>query len=213
MDAMAIQAITYLSEGRYSLFAALVCIGLFLNGQKLLTFFDSFKKRRLELLKEATEAYSIDDNLKTHLKDEIEGELFRLSHRVKMHKAVRDASLKLYFKHDRELPFIHFIRARQLLDVIDGILTVKISKADWVGFYYNIVFGFLMLFSGILSLVIARKVIESSILEAFGWAIASLFIILFSLFILAQTMSVISAKKIRTFIRLHSEESSNQTKS
>ncbi|MBL1320844.1 MAG: hypothetical protein COA63_007250 [Methylophaga sp.] len=104
-----------LSEGQYSAFAIAIALGVLFNASKILNFFDGVKKRRIDLLKEASSIRSLNENLKNHFEDEIEGEYFSLIHKVKMDKGLRDACIALYKKAERRLPFVHFLRAKMHL--------------------------------------------------------------------------------------------------
>ena len=205
------KALEYLGDGQYITFAVATVVGLLFNAQKILSFADSFRKRRIELLKEALRFETINENLKRHLEDEVEGEYFRLTHKVKMDKGIRDASINLYTKLERQLSFLHFIRARNHLELINGDLKVVISSFDKVGYYYNLIVGIAMLLTGFLFSTIINTMQDPTLFKVLVWIGFCLFFIAFGFFLLAQTFSIKSAKKVDQYIRQYVTRSVRET--
>lgn len=193
------KAVQFISEGNYLAFGIATVIGILFNIQKILTVADAFRKRRIELLKEAIGVTSKNENLQRHFQDELEGEYFRISHNVRMDKGIRDASIDLYLKLERQLPFVNFIRAKNSLELDEGILRVKISNFDKIGFYYNLIFGFLLFMSGTLLLLLIDSLKQPTVLGVLTWIILCIFLMAFGFFFLSQTSSYHSAIKIKQF--------------
>ncbi|XOB91768.1 hypothetical protein ACMC9M_15815 [Pseudomonadota bacterium 24LQ007] len=191
------KAIEFVAEGKYVAFSIAIVLGVLFNAKNILAFADTYKKRRIELLKEAVAIGSINENLKSHFEDEIEGEYFRLAHKVKMDKVIRDACIDWYAKLNRELSLSHFIRARPHLEVCDGELNVKISTFDKIGFWYNLIAGITLLLSGFMFLAMTNAINSQTILGVLVLVAMSLFLIVFGFFLLSQTFSVTSAKKVQ----------------
>ena len=118
------KSLELLVEGKYIAFAFAVTLGLAFNARSIVAFFDAFRKRRIDLLKEATSLSTISENLKSHFEDEIEGEYFRIAHKVKMDKGIRDACVELYLNIEKRIPFSHFINARYHFEAPGGHLRV-----------------------------------------------------------------------------------------
>ncbi|WP_166253907.1 hypothetical protein [Marinobacter salicampi] len=195
------KAFEFISTGEYAAFSFAIVLGVLFNLKHILSFADTYKKRRIELLKEAASITSINENLKVHFEDEIENEYFRLVHKVKMEKVVRDACIDWYAKLNRELSLSHFIRARSHLVLKDGKLDVKISKFDKIGFWYNMIAGIFLLLLGFFFLAMTSAVQSQTILGVFVLVGISLFLIVFGLFLLSQTFSVTSARKVREALK------------
>lgn len=194
------KAFEFISQGEYAAFSIAIVLGILFNLKNILSFADTYKKRRIELLKEAVSVDSINGNLKVHFEDEIENEYFRLVHKVKMEKVVRDACIDWYARLNRELSISHFIRARSHLEIKDGKLEVKISTFDRIGYWYNMIAGILLLLIGFPFLAMTNAIQSQSIVGIIVVIGVSLFLIVFGLFLLSQTFSVVSAKRVQEAI-------------
>ncbi|MAR73477.1 MULTISPECIES: hypothetical protein [unclassified Halomonas] len=196
------KAFEFIFQGEYVAFSIAIVLGILFNLKHILSFADIYKKRRIELLKEAVFVDSINGNLKVHFEDEIENEYFRLAHKVKMEKVVRDACIDWHVRLNRELSIAHFIRARSHLEIKNGELEVKISTFDMIGYWYNIIAGILLLLIGSLFLTMTNAIQSQSIVGIVFVIGVSLFLIFFGLFLLSQTFSVVSAKRVQKAIGL-----------
>ncbi|MGD9169712.1 MAG: hypothetical protein PVI97_06575 [Candidatus Thiodiazotropha sp.] len=186
-------------EGKYLAFALAIVLGLIFNAHNILAFADRLKKRRIELLKEAADLSTISENLKRHFEDELEGEYFRLSHKARMDKGIRDACIELYSRVERRISFTHFIRARSHLELHDGRLLVNISIFHKIGYYYNMIAGTGMSLVGFSLITIVSSLQQATALHVLIWLGMCVFLMMFGFFMLSQTFSVYSAKKIREF--------------
>lgn len=189
------KVIEFFPELKYLAFAIAVVPGLVFNAKNIIAIVDIFKKRRLDLLKEAL-SHSANEKLKTHYEDEIEGEYFRITHNAKMDKGIRDACIDYYLEIEKRIPFSHFINARHHLEAPEGHLSVNITKFDLVGYYYNVIAGFFMFVSGFVLIALIKLIEIESVLHLLIWIAMSLTVIMFGFFLLMQTASVVSAKKI-----------------
>lgn len=187
----------FLFEGKVLAFSIATAIGILLNAQKVLSFIDSYKKRRIELLKEATEFSGLSCKLRNQFNEEIESEYFRLVYRTKMDKSLREACLVLSENNKAEMPFIHFLRAGPHLSLNKGNLLVSISKVDYFSYFYNIILGVLMLLIGFSLIVFLKELTNPTIYSVLGLLGVCGFSIIFGFFFLSQTYSVNSARKIR----------------
>lgn len=194
------KAFELFAEGKYMAFAVATVMGLLFNAKNILAFADIYKKRRIEILKEAIGLESINVNLKKHFEDEIEGEYFRLAHKVKLDKGIRDACIDWYYRLNRTISFSHFIRAKTHLDVQDGNLSVTISNFDKVGYWYNLIAGVGMLIFGFLLAAMINTIKTPTLIGVFTLLGISVFSISFGSYMLSQTLSVISARKVQQAI-------------
>lgn len=194
------KAFEFFTEGKYVAFAVATVMGLLFNAKNILAFADVYKKRRIEILKEAIGLESINVNLKRHFEDEIEGEYFRLAHKVKLDKGVRDACIDWYYRLNLAISFSHFVRARTHLEVRDGNLSVTISTFDKVGFWYNLVAGVGMLLFGFLLAAMINALKPPTLVGVFILLGMCAFLIVFGFYMLSQTFSVVSAKKVQRAI-------------
>ena len=194
------KSMEFISEGNLLAFSVAMVLGVLLNAQKILSFIDSYKKRRIELLKEAAEFPELSDKLKNQLNEEIESEYFRLAYRVKMDKPLREACLGLSEWNNSELPFKWFLRAEPHLILKRGTLLVTISKFEYFSYFYNMVLGVFMLLIGFSLIVILDNLTNPTVYSVLGWLGACGLSIIFGLFFLSQTYSVNSARKIKRVI-------------
>ena len=196
------KAFELISQGEYAAFSFAIVLGILFNLKNILSFADIYKKRRIELLREAISIDSINGNLKVHFEDEIESEYFRLVHKVKMEKVIRDACIDWYVRLNRELSLSHFMRARGHLEIKGGKLEVKISTFDKIGYWYNMIAGIVLLLIGFPFLAMTNAIKSQTIVGFFALIGVSLFLIVFGLFLLSQTFSVVSAKRVQEAIKV-----------
>jgi hypothetical protein len=192
------KVIEFFPELKYLALAVAIVPGLVFNAKNIIAFIDTFKKRRLDLLKEAM-SHSANEKLKSHYEDEIEGEYFRIAHKAKMDKGMRDACIEFYLEMEKRIPFSHFIQARHHLEAPDGHLRVNITPFDKVGYYYNAIAGLFLLLIGFILITLIKAIELKTAIHLLLWIGMSMTLMMFGFFLLTQTASVTSAKKIQKF--------------
>lgn len=190
------KALKLLEEGELLLFSIAIVFAMILNIEKIMSFLDSRKKQRIELLKEAIEIPEIKEDLKSHFKNEIENEYFRLVHKVTMDKNIRELALEKYELLGGKVAFRHFKRASSHFVIVDGKLEIKITKFDWFSFYYNLIAGFAVVIFGFVFFVVQGIIMQAAIIKSIVWIIVGVFSMLIGLWMISEVISVISAKKI-----------------
>lgn len=190
------KALQLMTEGRIAFAMIAVVFGVIFNAKKIVEFIDIFKKRRIELLQEASKSTAVSDTLKEHFHNEIEDEYFRLTHKKRMSKKIRELSLTL--SKDIDIPFFHFIRASSLLKSDENGLSVAIPTFDNIGYYFNLVFGFSSIMFGAIIVILAGEIDQPSIKDIVTVLTMSAFLILIGVMMISQTFPVHSAKKIES---------------
>lgn len=192
------QALSYIAGGEYFLASIALVFAILLNLEKILSMVDSHKKKRIVLLNEAIADESISDHLRSHLKDEIQGEYFYQVHKMKMDKFKRDLLLETHNQLKGEITLKQFQRANNQLIVKNEKLVVDISKIDNVSLYYNMIMGVLMAVMGFALLSVPVSLDEPTIYKILSWLVLCTFLIGFGFFMVYQTFPIIIAKRIRT---------------
>lgn len=191
------KVLSYLEGGQYWLASVVIVFAVIVNIEKILSIVDTQSKKRLTLLKDAISDGSITENLKSHLKDEIQGEYFYQTHKIHMDKFKRDLLIETHNKLKGEITLKQFKKANNQLIVKDEKLHVEITNLDKLSLYYNVFFGILMAIFGFVILSVPVSLVEPDIYNIIKWLALSLFFICFGFFMVYQTFPIIIAKRIR----------------
>ena len=181
-------------SGLASILSAVNLIGI-------LNHLGSRRQQRLSHIREALELAKGNNKLERHFEDELEGEYFRLIHRVRMEKSIRDAVIDCHTKSGGSISFIHFLRSRPHLSVnnLDKSLSVKISTGAHILYYANLVLGFAIFVLGAFLLLSAP--LFGTLSEVFISSLVYMGCLLLSLFFISETRSVNSARLIKKFLQ------------
>lgn len=188
------KALEYLSEGRVAFSIVAVIFGVIFNAKKVIEFVDVFRKRRIELLQEASKSEAVSPLLKEHFQKEIEDEYFRLAYKRRMNEKLR--ILVLEISNNKDIPFFHFLRSASYLKNNNGCLSVEIPLFDKIGYYFNNVLGFSSIVFGILISILIGEMAGHSILNAIILLGMSVFLLFMGVIMVFQSFSVYSGRLI-----------------
>lgn len=184
-----------LQGGDYWIAAVIAAITISVNLPKIIDFVHLSRKRRINDLTKAISDENISNELRAHLKDEIEVEHFRIVHSVKVSKVLLDAMLILKHRVDGKLSFRHILRVAKLVPDIDDIdsisYRVELSWFERVSGVYNLV-------AGIILILFSVFIVCSSLLASLPVKTVLLGVIFFPIggFMINEGASIISAMYI-----------------
>ncbi|OCH02168.1 hypothetical protein [Aliivibrio fischeri] len=151
-----------LKEGNYGIALILLVVLILINIPRLIDFSSFNRKRRMNDLVEALANENVTDEIKTHLKDEIQIECFRIAHGVRISTPMLNAILTISERVDTKVSFRHLLRVAKVMPNIDnldsGSYRIKLEWVDYFYLGYSLVTGVLMVIIG-LFLFIAFMVI------------------------------------------------------
>lgn len=141
-----------LQQGEYVVLSVLLAISTLINLPKIVSFYQSSKKQRGVSISNAIADPDVSQDLKTHLKEELDTEYFRNIHGVKLGLPMLKATLILNGRVSDRVSFRHVIKLIKLLpdisDINDVSYRVKLSSLDNVMCLYNLVLGALIAIFG-----------------------------------------------------------------
>lgn len=185
-----------LSNGNILLGFVIIAVALIFNYKKIVEFFEERKKVRIINLLEALRCEYVTGLTKSHLEDELATEQFKITTGVRLEKQFREAVIQSHKNADGELAFLHFKRALPHLFYTQKKLEIKISTFEIFSYWFNFIFGFVLAFSGLILIVLLSLVKDISFVEGMTVIGLGCFFITVALFMLYQTFSVSSARKI-----------------
>lgn len=185
-----------LSNGNILLAAVIAVVALIFNYKKIMEFIDERKKARIVKLIEALECEHIQGLTKCHLEEELATEHFKMTTGIEAEKEFREAIIQAHRNTNGALNFIQFKRALPHLFYKDSNLSVRITKFEWVGYWFNLIFGFILFFSGLLYLILPSQIKDIKLTQAFSIFGLGCFFIVIAAVMIYQTFPVASAKKI-----------------
>ncbi|EJG1188125.1 hypothetical protein CVA83_RS21775 [Vibrio parahaemolyticus] len=142
----------FLDSGNYIGVLLVLAFSVLVNLPKITEQYLSHKGRRLDTLTKLKNLDELDSRLKSHIKSEIEVEVFRLTHNVKVSTVLLNGLLSLKERVGEQVSFIHILRCSRLVPdlsrVSEASFQIKIEKSDYAYAVYNSVFGLLGFFGG-----------------------------------------------------------------
>lgn len=125
---------------KYGVVGIIVFLGftVIVNLKNIIPFFDNYKKRRMNLLKEVIADDGVDERVKKHIKNEIDSEYFKLAYGIKMDKSKVICILNTHDELGCCIPFRTYLNANYYIHVEGGSMKIKISKSDRLHYYYNL---------------------------------------------------------------------------
>jgi hypothetical protein len=185
-----------LSNGNVLLAMVIVAVALVFNYKKIVEFFEEREKARIVKLSEALQCEHISGLTKSHLEDELATELFKITTGIRLEKEFREAVIQAHKNTQGELNFIHFKRALPYIFYKDLKLEIKISTFDQASYWFNLFFGFILAFSGLLLIALPSQIKGINIVQALSVLGTGAFLMAIALFMLSQTFPIVSAHKI-----------------
>lgn len=174
----------------------IVAVALVFNYKKIVEFLEERKKARLVKLSEALKCEYVSGLTRSHLEEELVTEQFKVITGISLEKEFREAVIQTHRNTRGELNFIHFKRALPHTFYKDSKLEVKISSFEKVSYWFNLIFGFVLAFLGLILMWLPSQSKEINIIQLLSVLGMGVFFIATALFMLSQTFSVISARKV-----------------
>ena len=194
--------------GNFALAAVVLVVAIVFNLQKIVNFLESRKRSKIEKLTDALESEHLKGGTRSLLERELESEHFKLATGIYLEREFREALIKIHQKAKGELSFRNFRRALPHLKYVKQKVNVVIDISDKVGYWLNMLSGsFLMLFS-LLLLVLTASSSGLALTKKFSGFGFGVFFAVFGFVILAQTIPVSAAKRIKKHIETLSSSSS-----
>lgn len=192
---------------KYGVAGVFVTLGftIIVNLKNIFPLFDNYKKRRLNLLKEATSDENVNDQIKAHIQDEIDSEYFKLTHGVKVEKNKAICILNTHNKLGSSVPLRSYLNAVNYIFPQNGIMNIEVRKSDKISHYYNTFIAFLFFLT-----VPVIAALGSTANNAIDMLICYLFAFLMmgiSIWMFASTRHYSSAVFIRKKLSLFCSES------
>ncbi|MDF5093916.1 hypothetical protein P3631_23525 [Vibrio parahaemolyticus] len=142
----------FLDSGNYVGILLVLAFSVLINLPKITEYYLSHKRRRLDTLTKLQNLDGLDPRLKRHIKSEIEVEVFRLTHKVKVSMVLLNGLLSLKERVGDQVSFKHILRCGRIVPDLSKVsepnFQIKIEKLDYAYAIYNSVFGLLGFFVG-----------------------------------------------------------------
>lgn len=132
-----------------------------------------------------------------HLQEEPATEHFKLTTGIRLEKEFREAIINVHRNTKGGLGFINFKRALPYLYFNDSKLTVRISGFENIGYWFNLIFGFVMVGIGLIFMMLPSQIHGATIIQIFSKFGIGIFFIAIAIFMILQTHPIISARRIQ----------------
>jgi hypothetical protein len=185
-----------LNSGNILLGVVIVAVAMVFNYKKIVEFLEERKKARITKLTDALKCDFVTGITKTHLQEELATEQFKITTGIRLEKQFREAVIQAHNSANGELAFIHFKRAIPHLFYEQSRLKVNVSTFEKASYWFNLVFGFILAFSGLALIVLPSQIEGINFVQFITFFGLSCFFIAIGVFMLAQTFPVVSARKI-----------------
>lgn len=185
-----------LNNGNILLGVVIVSVALVFNYKKIVEFLEERKKARITKLTEALRCDFVTGVTKSHLEEELATEQFKITTGIRLEKQFREAVIQAHKSTNGEIAFVHFKRALPHLFFEKNILKVNISLFEKISYWFNLLFGFVLAFSGLALMVLPSQIEGINFVQFISIIGLGFFFIAIALFMLAQTFPVVSARKI-----------------
>lgn len=185
-----------LNNGNILLGVVIVAVAFLFNYKKIVEFLEERKKERIAKLTEALNCDFVTGITKSHLEEELATEQFKITTGIRLEKQFREAVIQAHKSTNGELAFIHFKRALPHLFYDQQRLKVEISLFEKASYWFNLIFGFVLAFSGLALMVLPSQISGINLAQFITIFGLGCFFIATALFMIAQTFPVVSARKI-----------------
>ena len=186
-----------LNNGNILLAAVVVIVALVFNYKKVADFLDERKKTRINRISEALRCEQVKGDTKSHLESELAKEYFKVTTGIGLETEFREALIQAHRNTKGELSFAHFKRALPHLRYEKSEISVKINWFDWIGYSFNLTFGYLTALLGLVLLILPGQADGISVVQALSIVGLGVFLIVVALFMIYQTFPVVSARFIK----------------
>lgn len=204
METLAQFLIKNYNNGNYLIVVFILMVLLAFKYKAIIEFFDSRKKVKISKIEEALKCEKILGIERELLENELVNEYFKVTLGLNVEKEFREAIINAHKNTKGEIEFRHFQRGLTFFDFPEGVLTVKISKLEYMvsvlntlilAFSYCFFIAFLLY--GIINFTWAKSI------PAFGF---SAFCLVICIFLMYDLRHIISAKKIKKYLAKNNKE-------
>ncbi len=189
------EIIAHIESGNFGYAVAMVLVFFLVNTRNIVTFRDEHRKRKLNILLDASKSDEVSEDLKKHFRDEIEVEYFRLTYGVKVRRPLIRAMLRVSRFGNENIPFGLILSARKYFDSDDEKCVRKLVSID---LFSSLESAFNLLASCLLALVIYSVSIEGSVKDIPLVVVAALQV----LFGLYQLYGFLAALLLKIILKL-----------
>jgi hypothetical protein len=192
--------IEILSGGNIIFSIVIIAIALIFNYKKIIDFFEERKKARIVKITEALECKHVTGATRVYLEEELETEQFKITTGIRLEKQFREAVIKAHKSMNGEVVFMHFKRALPHLLYKQGVLSVEITTFELISYWFHLIFGFILGFSGLALMVLSNQIKGINFIQLIIFFGIGCFFVVVALFMLNQTLPVVSAQKIKKYL-------------
>ena len=198
MEHIADKLFESLYNGNILLAVTIIAVALAFYYKKIIEFIGERKKERIITITEALKCNFVTGLTKSHLEEELATEHFKMTTGIRLEKGFREAVIQAYKRTNGELDFVHFKRALPHLSYQRSTLSVKVSVPDRIHYYLNWILGFVSILMGMIFLMVLPNRTESiNFIQSMSILGMGCICIAFSMFLLSQTLPVVSARRVR----------------
>ncbi|MCP4744827.1 MAG: hypothetical protein GY874_01605 [Desulfobacteraceae bacterium] len=199
-----------LANGEHAFVTAILVIlavALPFNLKKIIDFIEDLKKARIVKLAEALECRYIKGLTKKHIEDELATEHFKISTGIRLERKFREALIQAHRDTNGELSFYHYKKALNHINYREGAISVHISLFERVVYFVNIVGAFILAILAFLFMAFGKTGTGVTLIDTLSRLGIGFLLLAMAFIFLYQTISVISARKIRTLIKKNNNTS------
>ena len=117
-----------------------------------------------------------------------------------MERDFREAIIEAHKSANGNIRYVHFKRALPHINFNDKALSVVISTPEKASYIFNNVFGFLIGLFGLTLLILPGLLKGATIVQILTFFGMGLLFLVVAMFMLYQTFSIVSARKVRKFL-------------
>ncbi|GGW96688.1 hypothetical protein [Alteromonas halophila] len=189
--------VSSIEEGNILVSVIIVVVAIIFNYKKIADYLEERKRARILKISEALGCEHVEGLTKEHLKEELATEHFKIATGLRLEKEFREAIISLHKKTKGNLGFFHFKRAMPHLEYKYSNLKVNLTRFDKAGFWFNLVFGCILTFLGLMTFVVPAQIDKIRIVQIFIFIGLGALFFTIGLMMLTQTFPVRSAKLIQ----------------
>jgi hypothetical protein len=177
-------------------FAVAICVGLIFNSVKILAFFEAIQSRRKAFLESALKVESLDEPSRSMLNEEINRYYFKKITGITANSALRAKINQLVSRQDAPINIFQLARIRNHLKLNAGKLSITIDKFDYVYAGYNLLLAIPVALLAVSLLLLTIPIKPIDIRSILGLYVSSSLLFCVALFLLAQAIPVIVARRL-----------------
>ncbi|ELA9351221.1 hypothetical protein QUN95_000880 [Vibrio parahaemolyticus] len=198
------KVIKYIEAGDYLFVFMAIAFSLLVNLKHILESVSEYKKKRFKILEQFINLPMQDERLKSHLRSELDVEIFYLTHNVRVSSVLLGSLLSLKDEVGSKVSFLHIVRCSKLAPDLANIeeknFQIKLSLFDKAYGLYNFSFGLIGFSIGIFWFAYSLYLL--SITPNFNSLLVSLLTLFVGFAMMYQATPVISTIIINKELRL-----------